>query len=707
MKILFGCIVYLFISLPVMAEKLQVSLEEFTAAPMLTLKCVSDRKGIEIPISERWNIKKVSLNFHYVSSINLIGDISQLVVKINGFPITQVKLDPLKPEAMIKLNVPKQYLKPGYNRLDFQVAQHYLTDECENPCAPDLWTSISMRDSYMQIEYTANPVPLKLSSITSFLFDPKIYPEAKVNIITEDQSAESLTLASIISSGIARRFDYRKVTLSVSRKIQPGMDNIVVGRQAFMRQFVAPFNYSLGHMAGGYLKIFPLPTVNGLDDTHALLAVSGHESDHVKMAALTFANLSFPYPGSQQLNAFEFNMPQIPLYGGRAVLLADKTYDFKTLNFPSTTFRGINPVGKEINFRLPADFLIQQNRSAKLALNFAYGAGMREDSAVNVIVNDKVVWAVGLDKKEGGFLNKYTIDIPLYLFKPGNNVISFGVELHPELKECDIALTGNLFLSIFENSTLTFPSMSHRVELPRLELFMLNAFPFTRWPDGHGSIIYLTDVSDKSISSAMNLVSLMTQKNGFPLLNMPITLELPDNWQGDIFVIGHLSSLPAEFGQQSPLRIGKTTRVAYPANHGWESEFSLAHIHQTSSLGDGKGLLMQFESPYQKGKTVMTISAEKDEDLLGLSQVLFNHEVESQIFGDIALIEMSRPEPIVSSLEVGAKYLTGKNGEVSEIDSFLHSHPYIYYILFGTLILGLTYTIYGLLKRYRAVRKLE
>jgi hypothetical protein len=311
MKILFGCILYLFLSLPVMAEKLQIPLEKFTASPMLTLKCVSDKKGIEIPISERWDVKKVTLNFHYVSSINLIGELSQLVVRINGFPITQVKLDPLNPEAMIKLNVPIQYLKPGYNRLDFQVAQHYLTDECENPCAPDLWTSISMRDSYMQIEYTANPVPLKLSAITSFLFDPKVYPEARINIITEDQSAESLTLASIIASGIARRFDYREVTFSVSRKIQPGMDNIVVGRQTFMRQFVAPFNFPLDPMEGGYLKIFPLPAKNGLDDTHALLAVSGHELDHVKMAALTFANLSFPYPGSQQLNAFEFNMPKI------------------------------------------------------------------------------------------------------------------------------------------------------------------------------------------------------------------------------------------------------------------------------------------------------------------------------------------------------------------------------------------------------------
>ena len=52
MKFLFGCLLYFLISLPIMAEKLQIPLQKFTASPMLTLQCVSDEKGIEIPIGE-------------------------------------------------------------------------------------------------------------------------------------------------------------------------------------------------------------------------------------------------------------------------------------------------------------------------------------------------------------------------------------------------------------------------------------------------------------------------------------------------------------------------------------------------------------------------------------------------------------------------------------------------------------------------------
>jgi len=50
------------------------------------------------------------------------------------------------------------------------------------------------------------------------------------------------------------------------------------------------------------------------------------------------------------------------------------------------------------------------------------------------------------------------------------------------LKLCDAVRTDGLFATIYENSTLVFPNMPHFVELPKIELFGLNGFPFTRWP---------------------------------------------------------------------------------------------------------------------------------------------------------------------------------------------------------------------------------
>ena len=708
MKKILGCLLCLLASWSASAKQLQIPLAKLTSLPVLVLKCTSDEQGIEIPMSERWDVKAVTVDMQYVSSVNLIGDLSQLAVKINGVSVAQYKLNPKAPEARVKVNIPLIYLKQGYNTLRFQVAQHFTTKECESPCSPDLWTNINMQDSILNIEYEDKPIPLKLSAISEYLFDPKTYPEANVHFVVEDRSADILTYAAIASSGIARRYNYRKVLFTMSPQLKPGVDNVLLGRSSFVSKFLAPFNLSLGSVEGGYLKIFPLPAEGGAYDvTHALLAVSGEKFDHVKIAAETLASISFAYPGSQELNSFEFSLPKVPPYGGRSVIIANKTYTFKTMDFDTTTFQGVNPVGKDLVFRLPADFVIQQNRSAKLVLNFAYGAGMREDSSLNLIINDKIVRAVSFDKKSGDFLQNYEIDIPAYLFKPGRNIIAFGVELHPNLKECDIKLMGNLFLTIFENSTFTFPDMPHFVELPKLELFMLNGFPFTRWPDGFESMIYIADKSDESVAAALNIVGLMSQKNSFPLLNIQIGLTPPKDWKGDLITIGTSKALPAEMREKSPLRTSKTSLVPYPIIHGWEGESSLSFVRQDSSLGDGRGLLMQFESPYQTGKTIMSLVADNPPDLLRLSEAMLDDGVQGQIFGDLSLVEFVLPKNKVSSMTVNEKkFTTGKMGNISQIESFLYANPYIYYVLMGVLILLFAYAIYIMLKRYRASRKL-
>lgn len=704
---LLNCMACMFFNLPVMAKEILIPLQQLTSHSALKLRCIADEQSIMIPISERWDIKKVTLDLNYISSITMIGDHSQLTIKINDVPIGQTKLNPLAPDVILSINVPVQYLKPGYNKLSFAVSQHFSMKGCESPCAPDLWTHINIRNSSLQVEYERNPVPLKVASIAKFIFDPKIYPESRVNIITEDHSPENLTLAAIVASGVARRFDYRKVSFEVSHHIKSGMDNIVIGRTGYMHQFLQPYPFSINEINGGYLKIFPLPEVDGIDSTHALIVLSGESFDHVKLAALTFSNISFAYPGTQELNAFEFQVPDLTPYSGRDVITANKVYDFRTLNFPTSTFRGMNPSVKEVSFRLPADMMMRHNYAAKLSLNFSYGSGMRETSALNILVNDIMVRAISLNNKNGDYLQEYQLDLPTYLFRPGANVITFAPELHPDLKECDLLLS-NLFISIFENSTLTFPDMPHFVELPKLELLMLNGFPFTRWPDGYDSLIYLIDASNESITAALNLVGMMTQKNGFPMLSIQIGLKSPEAWKGDLIIIGDPSKLPAELKESSPLHIGSSASlIPYPVIRSWEKEAAtLSFSRQMSSFGESNGLIMQFESPYQKGRTVMILAAETPATLLNLSEALLDSEVQAQISGDMVLVEMAYPKPKVTSMEVGKKYTSGKKGDVSRIDSFLYAYPYAYYALTGLLILGFALTAYSLLKRFRIRRKL-
>ena len=118
---------------------------------------------------------------------------------------------------------------------------------------------------------------------------------------------------------------------------------------------------------------------------------------------------------------------------------------------------------------------------------------------------------------------------------------------------------------------------------------MLNGFPFTRWPDGYDSLIYLTDPSsNEAVAAALNLVGLMTQKNGFPLLNIRVGFQSLEKWKGDVIVIGDQRTMPDTLKAHSPLHTSKTSLISYPVVRGWQNETAtLAHSRQISALGEG------------------------------------------------------------------------------------------------------------------------
>lgn len=671
-------------------------------------------------------------------------DKAQLVIKANELPIGQVKLNPLSPEGTISLAIPSSLLPSGYNRLTFQVAQHY-TKDCENPCAPDLWTSLNFEDSFLHLEYELRPVPLKLSELGNFIFDDKAFPQGEVNIITEKASSDIITMAGVAASGIARRFNYKKVAFSSSRELRPGYDNVLIGSKEFVEAFLKQLDLSAGNITGPYLKIMYMPADKAdsasfsaragaflkqraldlsekikrflkapgiasgkveADPFHALVVVSGLNLKHVEIAAETLANMTFPFPGVAETTILEFSLPDIALYSGRRVLQADKIYKFKTLGFGTHTFEGLQPAPMELSFRLPADFLIKQNETVRMSLNFAYGAGMRPDSVLNILLNGKHIRAISVGKATGDTITGYKIDLPTYLFKPGGNVISFAPILTPIAKECDLIQIESLFLTIFENSTFFFPPMAHFVELPRIELFMLNGFPFTRWPDGYETLIYLTHGDDNTISAAFNLVGLITQKNGYPLFGVKMALEKPQAWTGELIVLGEVNSVPDALKQNAPLKVLKESSVNYPVMINWEGEENFALSKQKTEFGTGSGAIMEFQSPYMKGRSVLLLTAGSSKDLLSFSQALLNPGVQAGSEGDLVMVRLTPPDYKVSALAAGPKYFTGKAGKISAIGIYLYTYPFLYYIAILLLILLTGLIIFAFLRKQRNRRKL-
>lgn len=688
------------------AETIKIPLQKLTASPSLELRCLHSAQDISIPLPERWKVSKAVLNLHYTASNNMVADLSQLVVKVNDQLVTQLKTNTMVPGVTHYIELPVRYLKAGYNTLSFEVTQHYARDnQCEQPCSPDLWTNINVQESSVEMDYELRPIPLRLGEANAWVFDPKQFPEATVNMIADTSTPEAVTTVAIAASGIARHFDYRKVKFTHSTDIKPDVDNVLIGSTAFVTQLLTRYGIRQESFEGGLLRVFYLPKSDGgKDGLHALIVVTGEKPAAIKVAAETFANMSLPYPGTENMFAHEFSMPDISMYSGRRELIADKLYDFKTLGLSSAKFVGYSGGYSEINFRLPPDFLIKQNQYAKLVLNLSYGSGMRQDSSLNLSLNGKTVRDIHLDSPNGNYIDGYKIEVPTHLFKPGTNIISFRPYLNTHRQACDSSNPDGMFVSLFDNSTLIFPPMPHNVEMPKLELFALNGFPFTRWPDGYETQIYLPKPDSGSIDSALNLIGMITQKNGFPLFGTQIVFSEPKNYKGELLVIGEAASIPKSIMSHAPLQPDGIANVDYPISRGWDSETSIAKSKQQGGLGEDLGLVMEFESPDIKGRTVVLVTAQTEKGLLQLSDALLSPGVQNSVNGDAALLKLNVPEYEVTSMLVGKRYTTGDKGETSGVDAFLYGNIYVLYGLIISAIILLSRIGYWLLRRYRRKR---
>jgi len=700
------------------AETLEIALPKLANDTKIHLRCISGIYDISIPIPERWKVTGARLKFGYINSTNLLEDSSQLVVKFNGNPVAQARLNPKDPEGKMNISIPAGLFEEGYNTLNFTANQHYTRD-CETPCAPDLWTTVSLEEATLTIEYSLKPFPLQLSKAPGFLFDPKTLPNGEVNIITDGYTSDILTLAGIAASGVAKRFDYRKVLFSASPEIRRGYDNILIGDKKFVEEFLAKRGVEGVEIKGPLIKIIPLPPDEALinnmprqpgeilnDANHALLIVSGLDQNHMQIAVETLANLTFPYPGTSEMTPLEFQLPEIALYGGKRMLLSDRAIRLKSLDFITHTFKGMQPTPVDIMFRLPPDFFIKENQYVRFILNYTYGAGLRPDSVLNVTLNGIHVRSINMNKADGDFIEGYKLEIPTYLFKPGTNYVKLVPIMTPHGGECEMIQPESLFLTVFENSSVYFPPMSHFVQMPNLELFTINGFPITRWPDGFESLFYLTSPKKELVDAALNVIGLITQKNGYPLLGLKMSLEEPKGWDGEILLIGETGSIPNAMQKNAPLSLALDSNIAYPVLRDWGDKTVWATSKQRSGLGSNIGLFMENQSPYKPGRTIVTMAAVTAGDVLALSLALMEPVVQSSIKGDLALIQLTPPDYKVDTESVGEKYAVGKYGKFEWKDfaiSFVKE--YYNYFLAGIFAVLSVAAFFGLKRHER--RRIE
>jgi len=691
-------------------NRVEVPLTELVPFPTADLRGADSRLTVSVPIPKRWQVREARLHFAFVNSAALIDSRSLLVVRLNRRVLAQVPLQAQAPEGEVDLKIPARLFTPGYNNLEFSVAQNY-TEECSDPQDPVLWTTLEMDRSHLEIVYSWKPVPMSLASVADWLFDPKLFDQNEVHLVVPDLTEPTLARAALTGAAVAMRFEYRTVFLTLSGRLRSGVDNIVIGGDGFVSGLLGKYEME---PPAGQLGILPLPGERQeeggggvperrvvTDPGHALIVISGQNEEELENALRAFSVLSYPLPDAPSAVVKGVVVPEVTRYTGRALLAPGKTYRFENLGFTSTTYQGTDSGSAHLSFRLPSDILLQENALAVCSLHLAYGAEMRKDSVLNLYLNDKFTAAVPLDQQAGVRFRDYKIMIPMHLFRPGENSLRFDPVLTPLITgQCERIQTRNLAVTLYDDSSLEIPGMVHWTEMPRLELFFQDGFPFAAWPDWRETTVLLTRKDEQSAGAAVNLVSMICQKNGVSPARIRFAHDLPGGNPGNLLVVGPLENIPDPLLDASP--IGRSLPYPFPgetdflkrAGSWWDrfvggifpGEGKLeepprplnAQVVTQAVLGEGKLLLMEYLSPFGDDRSVLVMAAGAPSGLDRGVRTLWSSYVRGYCRDNLVLVEPEGSGAGVVSERAGTAYFLGKAGTLNHLNGLVNVHPLVF-----------------------------
>ena len=722
------------------------------ARQQIRLRYTSDEFTLYVPVSPRSKVKSALLHVQLTNSISLLKERSQLVVRPNGRVLAQVPLNPAQPESNVDVRLPVALLKAGYNQLVFSVAPHY-TLRCEDPSAPELWTEIDTLASTLTIDSDLAPLQPRLSDMAQ-LFDPKLGGEQGITIVTAAPAPmrdDQLQWGMLVAQGAALRLQY--APLNVRHEIaarsgaharsgaasanfpglkQDGMqssDSALIGTKAELEPYLA--KSILDGITGGFPGVYALDA----DPRRFVLVVSGNTAAEVAAAARAFAFLNFPYPDTPSMLVAAIEYAALADYAGKNAVTQKGVYRFSQLDFRSATVRGFavsslvneeHIQNMEIEVVMPADLFAREDRNVDRVLHFAYGAGLRRDSVLNIMLNERFERAIALDQQSGAAYQKYQISIPLRSFQPGVNKVRFAPRMMPLITgECLAIQTENLQLTLFEDSLLSMPDAVHFVAMPNLRLLVRTGFPYNVKTDGSAALVHVAPNDSRTIAAAWMLIAKLAQRNGYPLHHLGISFALPAQDNKDLIVVGITGKIDPKVLKGAPLEFGKFSRIPYPVAserpaEEWPRDWLERLLPGTSrplaagTEGDAgnksvvvsqaselvsHALAMQYPSPVAAGRTATALMAANEDLLLQGMTEFIKPAIWNDLQGNVVI--WNKGAESVSWQKAGGDYTVGAVGVTSRLEFYFFRYPWLWFGMLVVLTLLLAWITTMLLRRFR------
>ena len=680
----------------------------------IDLRGAHARAEVAIPIAAGLEPQRLTLYLAAANSVALMSKRSVLRVLLDDALVAQIPLDPKLPRIEASIELPVQGLKPGYHRLVFDAAQHY-TEACEDPAAPELWTQIDTRRSWLKLEARPRGEPLSLAELDR-LFDARRWGPQQLTIATVGAvTPDVVRLGALASQVAALRLRYRPLRV-VHRPLAPRPDALDALLQATddhgpVVLLGAPQATAavLGRTPRGGARV-ALHRLTGWPE-RPMLVVEGTPQE-MERALQALAVQRVPLPDRAETGVGAVSAAPIP-----TTLPVDRPVRLQALGWTGDLEVRGRYGSRAIEFTLPADFYTPREDFLSLRLNLVYGAGLRKDSALNVVVNGHFAHAVPLDGRDGTRYDGYEVRIPLAMLQPGHNRVLLSAHLIPsEGGQCIEQAIESMRLTVRNDSTLQLPPHAQVAAVPDLRLLGRGAYPYA---EARSLGLWLGGSDSETLAAAWTLLARLAQTRTalLPPLRVSVGPTPPEGTE-DLILVGTPRQFPPGTLVPAPLRAdgrilhGELDPLAETPASVWRRWFSwlvqgvpaaaarpapVSVTVEAPSLGR-QGALLQWLD--ERGRLLTWLAADDPALLQSRVQTLIEPAVCGRLEGDVMLWQDA---DTVHTDRVGDTRMRGSAGWAMRLSYLLSQRP-VYWVGAGLLILLLAWSTRALLLRFKARR---
>lgn len=662
------------------------------------------------------------LKLDYAYSPSLLPELSHLKVMVNSTVVSVIPL-PRDGSSGSSREIPiDTRLLQDYNRVTLQLIGHY-TLQCEDPLNSSLWANIGNM-SELVLNISRINAQNDLANLPNPFFDKRDSSRLVLPMVFSSHPGHTtLQAAGTVASWFGMLADYRGARFPAMLNALPEGNAVV-----FATPNDAPAGLVLPRIDGATLAIVDNPN----NSLAKLLLVMGRDPAELARAAQALTLGGVTLSGSRiQIDAIR-NVPPRNPYDAPRWLPTDRPVHLGEIMQPQDLqVAGLVPDLIRVNFRVSPDIFTWHSKGVPLDLKFRYTPQPSPTkSTLNININDEFVRSVPLGRKMSGELSqevmlpvlqkglvvtKQVLFIPPYQVGADNQLQFHYYFEYKKEGECRDAILDNLRGAIDPDSTIDFSKFPHYAALPNLAYFANAGYPYTRLADLAETAFILPDApTPAEIETYLTLLGRMGNSTGYPATRMAVAgADQADGLKDrDIVLIGTRSDEPLLKAWAKYMPFGmtdgqRTVNIPSPFDRlldrwaGRDIDASLRKAGELVLQGNGMlGAIMAFESPIDKGRSVVVITGDDDRSLLDATKPFTDPDGIRKIQGDLVIVNGTD----LGGFSIGPTYHVGHLPLVTRIIWFLSGQPLLMVLIVLAASILVAAVIYRALKRHAQAR---